>query len=240
MKKKTKFVVFLILFSVVLSICAWGYMIKSAGYTIKSMDLEYIAGVAPKENETLENVTVYLPFPLYKGEPAIEIFEEIKRDFEEYDKRDFPGMTLKIADTKYGPMLKVYIPKLDKGYGIGAHLTKPISIFSRVEPTRDYVLESRFKMGESPEVVENDKIHDRHIKKGYSRIFLDYKGGTGIIFRQKFEVSSTTHYFISLYAGAFKGYIVGLDELPRGAKTAFVISTEVSEKGWIEVPIIEY
>jgi len=211
---------------------------RSCGFTIRSMTMEYIVGISPKEGETLKDVTVYLPFPIYKGKPALIIFNEIKKDYEEYDKRDFPGMTLKIEKTQYGPMLKAYIPRLEKGYGIGVRITKPISVFSRVSPIRDYVLEPQFEMGKPFEVA--DGMHIWKVRKGYSKIFLDYKEGTGIIFGQKFEVSSTTHYFISLYSGATKRYIVGLDELPKGEKTTAKISAEISKKGWIEVPIIEY
>lgn len=212
------------------------FLARSCGFTIRSMTMEYIVGISPKEGETPKDVTVYLPFPIYKGKPASDVFDEIKKDFEEYDKKDFPGMTLKIERTQYGPMLKAYIPKLERGYGIGVRITKPISVFSRVSPTRNYTLEPRFAIGDPFEVV--DGIHIWEVRKGYSKTFLDYKGGTGIIFGQKFEVSSTTHYFISLYSGATKRYIVGLDEFPKGE--AKKIATEISKKGWIDVPIIEY
>jgi len=83
------------------------------------VSIYYSFAISPKKGEVLKDVTVYLPFPTRDGEPLMEVYESLMRDYKRYRVKDYPDAKVSLAETEHGTMLKVQVPEIDKrGYGL--------------------------------------------------------------------------------------------------------------------------
>jgi len=239
MKKKTKIVIFSVFAAAVLLVVLLGIIcFKMSGCELRGTTIEYTVNIYPKEGEELKNVTAYLPFPVYKDEPYMEILTEIKDMYNEYDTEDFSGTTFNILETSDGPMLKVEIPELKNGFGMIPDIHKTLSIFSSEDPGKEYVLSPVFDLTE-PQKRVKESGYTNNIRTGKTKLFIDYEGGTGIIFGLRYEVRTRSHLWISLYSASNTMYLVGIDDVPDRDIGFGPYRLEINEKGWMEVPFIE-
>ena len=239
MKKKTKFVIFSVFAAAVLLVILLGIVcFRMCGYELRGTNIEYIVNIYPKEGEELKNVTVYLPFPMYKGKAAGEVFEGIKNEYVEFRLDKFSGVKFNITETTDGPMLKVEIPELKNGFGATPDIHKTLSIFSSEDPGKEYVLSPVFELTE-PQKRVKESGHTNIIRTGKTKLFIDYEGGTGIIFGLRYEVRTRSHLWISLYSASDAMYLVGIDDVPDRDIGFGPYRLEINEKGWMEAPFIE-
>jgi len=239
MKKKTKFVIFSVFAAAVLLVILLGIIcFKMCNCELRGTTIEYTVNIYPKEGEELKNVTVYLPFPVYKGKIANEIFEGIKNEYDEFRLDKFSGVKVDIVKTSNGPMLKVEIPELKNGFGATPNIHKTLSIFSSEDPGKEYVLSPIFDLTE-PQKRVKENGYTNNIRTGKTKLFIDYEGGTGIIFGLRYEVRTRSHFWISLYSASDTMYLVGIDDVPDRDIGFGPYRLEINEKGWMEVPFIE-
>ncbi len=209
----------------------------------RSVSLEYIVNIWPKEGENPKNVTVYLPFPHHEGKPVEKVFEAMNRYYSDYYLSDYPDSKVELVSTKYGKMLKVYLPELGEGVGLiadpldpeyGPSFREPISLSP---PSTRYVLQPRFEVRKK-----------NHNQVSHSWIYLDYEDATGIILRSQYIVKSRAQmpiggFFGSHPSGSNFWTYIGTDDPPRDPQEGRLYSRpaeiEINEKGWIKIPVFE-
>jgi len=239
MKKKTKFAIFSVFASAVLFVILLGVIcFRMCGCELRGTTIEYTVNILPKESEQVKNVMVYLPFPTYGDKSAMEILEGIKNEYNKYDSDDVPDVLFNIVETADGPMLKVEIPELKNGLGTSPDIHKTLSIFSSEDPGKEYPLSPVFNLTK-PEKRVKESGYTNNIRTGKTKLFIDYEGGTGIIFGLRYEVRTRSHFWISLYSASDTMYLVGIDEVPDRDIGFGPYRLEINEKGWMEVPFIE-
>ncbi|TGC06742.1 hypothetical protein [Methanolobus halotolerans] len=112
-----------------------------------SFQSSYNYEVSIRTNETLDNVTLYLPLPVLEGSSSIGE-EMVTRDF--YNKA--PGWNFSIADTQYGPMLSIEAEKL-----IPKYRSPPVPLDDEdIEPAEAVVTESDRYSEETPILMPFD------------------------------------------------------------------------------------
>jgi len=239
MKKRTKFAIFSVFASAVLFVILLGIIcFRMCGCEFRGTTIQYIVNIYPKEGEELKNVTVYLPFPVYKGKVADEVFEKIKNEYDIYRSDDVPDVKFDAIETNDGQMLKVEIPELKNGFGMSPKIHKTLSIFSSEDPGKEYTLSPIFDLKEPKKRVK-ESGYTNNIGTGKTKLFIDYEGGTGIIFGLRYEVRTRSHFWISLYSASDAMYLVGIDDVPDRDIGFGPYRLEINEKGWMEVPFIE-
>jgi len=239
MKKKTKFVIFIIFAAAILLVVLLGIIcFKMCNCELRGTTIEYTVNIYPKEGEELKNVTVYLPFPVYKDKPYVELLNKVEDFHNKYTLDDFPNVKFDISKVDDNYMFKIEVPDLKNGFGTGDEVHKTLSIFSSEDPGKEYPLSPVFDLTESKKRVK-ESGYTNNIRTGKTKLFIDYEGGTGIIFGLRYEVRTRSHLWISLYSASDTMYLVGVDDVPDRDIGFGPYRLEINEKGWMEVPFIE-
>ena|GEM_PF-1366632 len=239
MKKRTKFVIFSIFTTAVLLVILLGVIcFRMCGCELRGTTIEYTVNIYPKEGEELKNVTVYLPFPIYENEAYMEMYDKTVSFHNKYTLDYFPDVRFDILKTNNGPMLKIKIPDLKSGFDAGDRIHRTLSIFSSEDPGKEYPLSPVFNLTK-PEKRVKESGYTNNIRSGKTKLFIDYEGGTGIIFGLRYEVRTRSHLWISFYSASDTMYLVGIDEVPDRDIGFGPYRLEINEKGWMEVPFIE-
>ncbi len=208
----------------------------------RSVSLEYIVNISPKEGEIPKDVAVYLPFPHYEGKPIKEVFKAMEHEFNEFVKDDYPEATIELVSTKYGRMVKIEIRELKRGISFGADPLDPKygpafkEPASLPPPSTRYLLNPRFEVTTNR---EGDQI-------SHTWVYLDYKEATGIILGSQYTVKHRSQsriggFFGQHPAGGDFFTFIGSDKLPDWREQPFdrPVFLEISEKGWIKTPVAE-
>ncbi len=208
----------------------------------RSVSLEYVVGIRPKRGEIPKNVTIYLPFPRYKGKPVEKVFEAMEHQHEKYLDEEPEGMNLELVETKYGKMLKVFIPTLERGWGGYADPLDPKygpcfkESASLPPPSTRYLLSPRFEVTTNK---EGDQI-------SHTWIYLGYKEATGIVLRSQYIVKHRAQsriggFFGQHPAGGDFFAFIGSDKLPDWREQPYTmpVPLEINEKGWVKIPVAE-
>ena len=209
--KKVALIVLLIMSTVFLSGC------------VRNVTLRYSISIIPKEGETLENVTVYLPFPAYKNRSIQKIFNEIETDYKKYRKDEFPGAKFNLVSADYGKMLKVEIPKLHKGFPIYGRYALINTAFDRLYPQDKYVLSTM-----------EQKVNNGE-EKSYVHIYSDFEDGTGFILRSIYDVDYSDWSLAQAGGGGIT--LIGIDKVPEDYSLQ-PYSIEINQKGWLKLPVV--
>lgn len=210
-----------------LSVLIFLILVLSVVFTYRKVSVEYVFNIKPKEGETLKEVTVYLPFPSYRGKPMRKIFDDVKKDYEVIEKFS-PGVKWELIDTKHGPMLKVYIPELNESFGVDSWTTLS-GIFLKTPPQDKFLLSPR------ENVISTHKSSFGDYRNFYTYIYSDYREGSGFILRIDYHILHKLSLLPSQAGSGSGGSCVGTRELPKEWR----YEIEINEKGWIKLPVIE-
>ncbi|MEW6104601.1 MAG: hypothetical protein AB1630_12445, partial [bacterium] len=79
----------------------------------KEFDTDYTIIV---QSDDAREITLYLPFPHYKGKPDMRYLKWLREDLVYYQKKigTHQGVKVDLVDSEYGKMLYIYIPKFSK------------------------------------------------------------------------------------------------------------------------------
>ncbi|MHB8842253.1 MAG: hypothetical protein ACYC56_10815 [Candidatus Aquicultor sp.] len=182
----------------------------------------YSFAISPKKGEVLKNVTVYLPFPTKNGKPMMEIYRSLERHYKNYHLDDTPNLALSIADTKYGPMLKVKVPELKQGVGLNGGYSQEGSL-KKVSAYKDFYL--------NPSICTQKQLSDR-----FSYIFAGFKNAKELGLALEYKISILSPSLLPLDYVPEERYetYLGWEQPPvsRGSIVKYYNSV-----GWAKVPI---
>ncbi|MDI6892950.1 MAG: hypothetical protein QMD08_08240 [Actinomycetota bacterium] len=234
------FVVFLAVLILTLLCCAGlKYLFKPRE---RSVSLEYIVNINPKEGEIPKDVALYLPFPYYEGKPIEKVFAAMEHEFNEFVRDNYPEATIKLVSTKYGKMVKIEIQELRMGISFGADPLDPQygpcfrESASLSPPSTRYLLKPRFEVATNK---EGDQV-------SHTWIYLNYREAAGIVLRSQYTVKHRSQSRI----GGFFGWhpsggdffaFIGSEKLPDWREQPFTIpvAVEINKKGWVKIPVAE-
>ncbi len=200
----------------------------------RHVTLDYSIGISPKEGETLRNVTVYVPFPVYKGRPIKGIYSNLKETYQKYMAGDFPDATAILVNTEHGKMLKIHIPKLDKPFGVGGGCELTDWTFEKTLPQYKYQFSTS----------EKETVDDKTMQ--YVFINSDYEEGSRYLFSGKLDVNyweGSLAMFLPINIEHARGgwaTLIGakFDDLPHDFDWGTpYYEIEINEKGWIRLPV---
>ncbi len=189
----------------------------------------YSFAISPKKGEVLKNVTICLPFPTKNGKPMMEIFRSLQKHYKNYHLEDTPKLTLSIADTKYGAMLKVQVPELKQGVGLEGGLGFD-------EPSSNGSASPRFPIA--------PRLNPRGLK-GYkaghlcdSYIFTEFENARAIGLALTYDISSQSPSFLPLDYEPDDNYYsyIGWSVIPGGSE---VLVKYFPDASWIKVPLAD-
>lgn len=200
----------------------------------QSVSVGYDFSIFPKKKgEGLKNVTVYLPFPTKNGKPIMEIYRGIEKHYREYHLDDPPNAVISIADTKYGPMLKVQVPELKHGMGAGGG-------YNFDQPHSNEPVAPRFPLSPRLNCLKLPNSETGHLCESY--IYVDFDSAS---YNAK-ELGLIVNYKITIFSPS----LLPLDYVPQDNYGAFLgweqpPETELLAKyygsaGWIKVPLLDW
>ncbi|QLC50024.1 hypothetical protein HWN40_07105 [Methanolobus zinderi] len=196
-----------------------------------SFQSSYNYEISIKTNETLDNLTLYLPLPVLNGSSSIGE-EFVTRDFYESS----PGWNFSLVDTMYGPMLSVEtetlrpvyrsrpIPISDEpgsespeaavnesgSYSEKTPILVPVDFYA--SQTSDSIIDTRYPLGNEPvlrpkfNLTESEDTVTIQPPEGIDPQYYDYEG---LIFA-RYEASSNADVEIHISVEGFnEGWELG-------------------------------
>ncbi|MDI6716413.1 MAG: hypothetical protein QME63_05670 [Actinomycetota bacterium] len=194
------------------------------------VNLSYSFAISPKKGEVLKDVTVYLPFPVKDGKPVIEIYSRLLKDYREYWNNNSPNLKLFPIKTRYGYMLKLFIPMIDKkGFGLEANYS-----FKELHSSKSAAL--RFQI--------NPRLNARKLK-GFetgnlcnSYIYTRFSGARELGLALTYEIKVQAPSLLPLDYIPERNYYsyLGWDRVPGNSE--FLVKYYPS-KGWQKIPLVD-
>ncbi len=187
----------------------------------------YSFAISPKKGEVLKNVTVYLPFPTKNGKPMMEIYRSLEKHYKNYHLDDTPNLTLSMADTKYGAMLKVQVPELKQGVGLNGGCSQE-GFLQKPSAYRNFYL--------NPSLNMQKQLSDRLEHRYGSYIFAGFKNANelGLSLNYKISILSPSLLPIDYMPEDKHEVFLGWDKLPK-REGSFV--KYYKQQGWTKVPL---
>ncbi|MBE0447771.1 MAG: hypothetical protein IBX64_06685 [Actinobacteria bacterium] len=196
----------------------------------QQVGLHYDFAISPKKGEVLKDVTVYLPFPAKDGKPMMEIYESLMRDYKEYRVKEYPTAKVSLIKTRYGTMLKVHVPEVDKrGFGLegGYGFEEPFS--------RESI---------APRFPITPRLNPRNLpgyKTGYlcdSYIYAEFDNAEEMGVALTYEITSLSPSLLPLDYTPSDHYWahLGWDRVPGNSE---VLVKYYPSSGWQKVPLVD-
>lgn len=192
--------------------------------------LEYNIIIEPQKRETLNDVTIYFPFPSYKGNPVKGVLSDMNRWYNEYAKNKCPGVTLDLIKTNHGKMLRIQIPRLDRAFSLFSRTSFNYLAFDRTLPPDKYLLLPMEDEIEAPIDEGGYGGYPESPNKFFTYVYSEYEGGSGLILRNKYTINYAA-LWPSQVAGSGGGLTyIGLEELPKDH--APLLPLIINWQGW--------
>ncbi len=234
---------------------------------------DYQEKMKKEEEEEITDITIYFPFPHYKGKPHKKMMGWLRENFEKdvkmyfkfmnspdapqsrkkVWKETFSNIKLDLIDTKYGKMLKLYIPKLniealpllqytnDENTAVDLP-GRDIRLTEKDKETihKDYTLFSN----EDGFSVIRDKVNKYNMREMMVRmpIYVDFKG-KGLKIHFNFEINHYHEAYRSFYLGYTSGARpwVEINKYWIGSETIKLMEeTIVTKPGWHFMPVYRF
>lgn len=183
--------------------------------------LKYYFVVKQKPSETLQDVTLYLPFPRDEDTPLEALVQASRWSIGIfYDEKEDPNVSLKTVDTKYGKMLKVRISKMDSETGSvsihGECVYSTLLPFGRAD--KDYPLMPMTQKGSNSSVP----------------VYAEYEGGTGFYFWLVYSAESEDHYLPVMPESQGSSIILGTGATVSGTNPSTFKNDSIwiNKQGW--------
>lgn len=198
---------------------------------VQYVNPSYKLVVAAKKGEVLKNVTLHLPFPMDEdGKPLMEIYRSLLKNHKD-ESKEFPGSTISLINTKYGPMLEVTVPE--------------ISDYSSFALSGGYSFDEPFsKESNGPRFPINPRLNPYKLKKHEpeyrfdSYIYVKFDNASELRLKLKYQIGEQSPSPLPLdYVPEDNYYVyLGWDHIPQESEGEFKLYKSV---GWLKVPAID-
>lgn len=180
--------------------------------------------VAPKENEEVKNVTLYVPFPREDSNLMPGLLKAVKEDYANSvrisGQQNVPDVRISSVKTKHGTMLKLVIPRLWNEVVLDADYRWASVPIGR--PDQEYPLKPLNK---------NDYTYVYSTKDGSGGLYL--KLSYGADYKDYFPILA----FHEVGAGGTIWRLAGPAKWSAEHKSYLNDQVAIEETGWTEVPV---